>query len=56
MSSFYRTYAEGLAGELFMVVGSSGYVEVAMNRNSAAERLEVTRGSDFEVETGPRKQ
>ena len=56
VSSFCRTYAEGLAGELFMVVGSSGFVEVAMNRNSAAEHLEVGRGSDFEVETNLRKQ
>ena len=56
IGSLCRTYAEGRPGELFMVVGSSGFIEVAMNRGSAAKRLEVTRGSEFEVETGGRKQ
>ena len=56
IGSFCRTYAEGRPGELFMVVGSSGFIEVAMNRDSASDRLEVTRGSEFEVETGGGKQ
>ena len=51
-----KTYAEGRPGELFMVVGSSGFIEVAMNRGSAAQRLKVNRGSEFEVETDRRKQ
>ncbi len=56
IASLCSTYADGRPGELFMVVGSSGFIEVAMNRGAAAERLEVTRGSEFEVETGRRKQ
>ena len=56
IGSLCRTYAEGRPGELFMVVGSSGLIEVAMNRGSAAKRLKVTRGLEFEVETGAGKQ
>ena len=56
IGSLCRTYAEGRPGELFMVVGSSGFIEVAMNRDSAAKRLEVTRGSELAVETGGGKQ
>jgi len=51
-----RTYTEGPPGELFMVVGSSGFIEVAMNRDSAARRFEVNSGSELEVETGGGKQ
>jgi S-adenosylmethionine hydrolase len=39
-----------------MIVGSFGFIEVAMNRGSAADRLEVSRGLEFEVETDRRKQ
>ena len=56
VGSICKTYAEGRPGELFIVVGSSGFVEVAMNRGSAADRLDVTRGVEFEVETGSGKQ
>ncbi len=56
IESLCSTYAEGRPGELFMVVGSSGFIEVAINRDSAAQRLGVSRGSEFEVETGGRKQ
>ncbi len=56
IGSLCRTYAEGRPGEFFMVVGSSGFIEVAMNRGSAADRLQVTRGLEFEVEPGRRKQ
>ena len=56
VGSVCRNYAEGRPDELFMVVGSSGFIEVAMNRGSAADRLEVSRGLEFEVETGRKNQ
>lgn len=34
-----RSYAEGSGAELFAIAGSSGYLEIAANRASAAEKL-----------------
>jgi hypothetical protein len=34
-----RTFADGKAGEACLIAGSSGYLEIVINRNSAAERL-----------------
>ena len=39
-----RAYASMPAGRLFLIVGSSGYVEVSMNRGSAADALGVRAG------------
>ncbi len=44
------TYAETLTGELFAIVGSSGYVEVVVNQGSAAKMLGVGAGSPVELE------
>src|SRR5580704_3770776 len=44
------TYAETTIGELFAIVGSSGYVEVAVNRGSAAKVLGIGTGSPVELE------
>ena len=41
-----RAYASMPAGRLFLIVGSSGYVEVSMNRGSAADALGVRAGED----------
>lgn len=45
-----RTYAETALGELFAIVGSSGYIEVAVNQGSAAKMLGVAVGSPVELE------
>lgn len=45
-----RTYAETEIGELFAIVGSSGYLEVVVNQGSAAKRLGVGAGSPVELE------
>jgi len=45
-----RTYAETALGELFAIVGSSGYLEVAVNQGSAAKMLGVGTGSPVELE------
>ena len=44
-------YAEGEAGEVFAIEGSTGFIELSMNQGSAAERFGVRRGSEIEVET-----
>ena len=44
-----RTYADAEVGEALTLVGSSGYVEVAVREGSAAEVLGLARGSAVRV-------
>ena len=44
------TYAETLVGELFAIIGSSGYIEVVVNQGSAAKTLGIGTGSPIELE------
>lgn len=43
------TFAEAAIGELFAIVGSSGYVEVAANQTSAAKLLGCSAGAPVEL-------
>ncbi|OFW43326.1 MAG: hypothetical protein A3J28_13090 [Acidobacteria bacterium RIFCSPLOWO2_12_FULL_60_22] len=43
------TYAQGAPGEVFAVFGSSGYLEIASNRASAAAALGVGKGAEVGV-------
>ena len=45
-------YSMGKPGELFAIVGSSGYLEICTNRGSAAKVLNVNRGVDVGVMLG----
>jgi S-adenosyl-L-methionine hydrolase (adenosine-forming) len=45
-------YALGAPGEVFGIVGSMGYLEIAANRAAAAQVLGVGRGSDVNVVLG----
>ncbi|MDE0125154.1 MAG: SAM-dependent chlorinase/fluorinase [Bryobacterales bacterium] len=62
VSARARAYASMPAGRLFLIVGSSGYVEVSMNRGSAADALGVRAGeavtlvADDSVSAGSRTQ
>jgi len=44
------TYSETAPGELFAIIGSSGYVEVVVNQGSAAKLLAIGPGSPVELE------
>lgn len=44
------TFGEGSPGEPCLVVGSSGYFEICVNRGSAAEATGAASGSTFKVE------
>jgi S-adenosylmethionine hydrolase len=44
-----RTYAEAKPGELFAIMGSSGYLEVSVNRGSAAKQVGCQAGSVAEL-------
>src|SRR5579872_165018 len=52
ISRFAMTFSECQPGELFVVVGSSGYLEVAVNQGSAAKMLGVATGSPVELTLG----
>jgi S-adenosylmethionine hydrolase len=43
-------YAETEIGDLFVIVGSSGHLEIAANQASAAERLGCGAGAPLELE------
>jgi S-adenosylmethionine hydrolase len=43
------TYAECAPGELFLIAGSSGYLEVSMNQGSAASRIGCESGAPAEL-------
>lgn len=43
------TYSGGAAGEVFGVLGSMGYLEIAVNRGSAAKTIGADKGSDVGV-------
>ncbi len=54
VSQLCRTFSHAEPGELCAVEGSTGYVEIALNQSSAANRLNVACGTEIEVETGMR--
>jgi len=45
VTAFHQTFGEAPSGEMFSYRGSSGYLEIAMNQRSAAERLGITPGA-----------
>jgi hypothetical protein len=46
---FHHTYADVPAGELVALVGSSGYLEIAVRNGSAADRLGIAVGARVEI-------
>lgn len=54
--TMHTSYSEGASGELFLIAGSSGYVEISMNRRAAANYLDVGHGVELNVETVRQKQ
>ena len=45
-------YAQGAPGEVIAILGSSGYLEIATNRGSAAQALGVGKGAEVGVVLG----
>jgi hypothetical protein len=50
------SFSEAEPGEFFAIEGSAGYIELALNQGSAAEKLNVGRGVEIELETGTPNQ
>lgn len=46
------SYGEGMRGDLLMVVGSVGYLEISVNQGNAAERLDVSSGDRIVLQIG----
>ncbi len=47
---FSETFAKGQAGQPIAILGSSGFIEIAVNRGNAARVLGVTRGAEVTVD------
>ena len=45
------SFSEAEPGEFFAIEGSTGYIELALNQGSAADRLNITLGAEIELET-----
>ncbi|MBI3405763.1 MAG: SAM-dependent chlorinase/fluorinase [Acidobacteria bacterium] len=52
VTKFLQTYSQGQPGEPFALLGSSGYVEISVQKGSAAKALNVQRGAEVTVEVG----
>ncbi len=50
ITRLYPSYSQGKPSEIFAILGSSGYLEIATNRGSAAEVLGVGRGAEVNLE------
>jgi S-adenosylmethionine hydrolase len=46
------SYSQGAPGEVFAILGSSGYLEIATNRGSAAQALGASKGAEVGVVLG----
>jgi S-adenosylmethionine hydrolase len=52
ITGIQRTYSEVVRGELLAMVGSNGYLEIAVNQGNAAAWLDVAIGDEVTVRVG----
>jgi S-adenosyl-L-methionine hydrolase (adenosine-forming) len=52
ISKVVPTFAQGAANEPIAVIGSSGYLEISINKGNAARTLGIGRGAEVTVELG----
>lgn len=52
ITSILKNYAEGSPGEVFGILGSMGFLEIAANRGAAAQLAEAGKGSDVSIVLG----
>jgi S-adenosylmethionine hydrolase len=52
VAKIVKSYSEGAPNELFCIVGSMGYMEIATNRGSAARLCGANRGTEFTLTIG----
>ena len=49
VTNLRHSYAQGMHGEVFAIVGSMGYIELASNRAAAGQLLAANRGSEVGI-------
>ena len=49
ITEIHPTYSEGAPGEVFGILGSMGYLEIAANRGSAAKIVGIGKGSEVTI-------
>ncbi len=49
ITEIYSAYAEGSPGEVFAIVGSMGFLEIAANRGAAAQLCGVGKGGEVSI-------
>ncbi len=49
ITAIHANYAEGQPGEVFGILGSMGYLEIAANRAAAAQLLGVGKGAEINI-------
>ncbi len=52
ITAFHKTFGDGAAGEVFLVPGSAGFVEIAVRNGSAASLLNLSAGAPIGVVLG----
>lgn len=52
MNKVVGTFSNGATGEPAAIIGSSGYLEISVNKGNAARTLGVARGAEVTVEVG----
>ena len=45
-------YAQGAPGEVFAIVGSMGFLEISVNRGTAAKQLGIVKGTEVAIRMG----
>jgi S-adenosyl-L-methionine hydrolase (adenosine-forming) len=51
ISRLCSSFSEAEPGEFFAIEGSTGYIELALNQGSAADRLNIALGAEIELAT-----
>jgi S-adenosylmethionine hydrolase len=52
VTAFRDNYADGAPGEIFAILGSAGFLEISMNRGSAARTAGAEKGAEVSVTIG----
>ncbi|HEY2384325.1 MAG TPA: SAM-dependent chlorinase/fluorinase [Terriglobia bacterium] len=52
ITRLYSSFSDAEPGEFFAIEGSAGFIELALDQGSAADKLNVGRGTEIEVESG----
>jgi S-adenosylmethionine hydrolase len=52
ITEIHHAYAEGAPGEVFGILGSMGFLEIAANRGAAAQLTGAGKGSDVTLSLG----